>query len=711
MPLNTNGEIGKLYQDPLYGTKVLSPLAVAIIDTPEFQRLSELRQLGFADIVYRGARHSRFAHSVGTYFLTRTLMRRIVQNHERLRLDHPGQFVSESFRHYPENACVDRDQTTYQSRWRGLSEVVSAAALLHDIRHVPFGHTLEDEMAGIYKRHDSLAGPRLHELLFNTESDLTNVFSENIPRWVGNLSNTDLGRLIYVILNWKEKIDIRQGFESILKEELDPSNKGKPNFGRLSLLVQWYSNFKGRNLFHPFMSDIIGNTICADLLDYLPRDRQNLGMEPRLHARLQRYFTIRMGTLYPDEGLRISIMVTRKGRGGQRRDVATAVLDIMRERYEMAERVFYHHKKAAASAALAKLVELAGAGKPRDDEKIYPAPWSENAPQIGRPHMTHLSDGELIDYLGSVKLECEKATAVQKRLHAALRFRRKWLHRTLLVIDSAVPNESKHPISYLATEFRGTKEDPTNQGRLKLESKLVQACGADEGDVLIYCPDPDMQSKEVDARLEIVEDRILPLRCQTESFAYQRDINVLKQYYDELWRAYVFVSPGVFADVDKCKLIVDSISEHFGIPQEVLYRKVRRHELQVQAGRTPSKAIPAVADGERADGRLAQLHGALVVSLSDEPSADDMSKINAWAGPRLHGLSPEVFTKFLKALPGKQLHNRPGAPGAINYNLISVLERALQHAQPPIRAGKRKAAGEPSLPLEEPPPDKGPERG
>src|SRR5579862_8225969 len=93
----------KLYQDQLYGTKVLSPLAIAIIDTPEFQRLAGLRQLGFADVAYRGARHTRLAHSVGTYFMARAMLRRIAQNHERLDLPHPGSYLSHRLILNPEN--------------------------------------------------------------------------------------------------------------------------------------------------------------------------------------------------------------------------------------------------------------------------------------------------------------------------------------------------------------------------------------------------------------------------------------------------------------------------------------------------------------------------------------------------------------------------------------------------------------------------------
>jgi len=432
---------GKLYQDPLYGAKVLSPLAVQVIDTPEFQRLAGLRQLGFSDFVYRGAHHTRFEHSIGTYFVCRTIMRRIVQNHERLDLTHPGEFLSPLFRDVPENAGPQPEAPTFQSLWRGLTEVVSIAALLHDLGHVPFGHTLEDEFAGILPKHDRLAGPRLHLMLFDKSSELANVFEAPKP-WIGDISNNILRRLIYVILNWKEKIEPPEGFAKLLEKEIKRNSESSEALSRLRDLQAWYAEFRRDKLFGPFMSDIIGNTICSDLLDYLPRDRTYLGMEARHHSRLQRYFTIREGSLYSDEGLRMSIMVTRGAHGGQRRDVATAVLAIMRERYEMAERVYYHHKKAAASAMLAKLMEITPEHlRPRDDERIYPAPWDpDGVVPPSPPHMTHLSDSSLIEYLGHVDGgQNEAAKALQRNLHTALAFRRRDMYRTLLVVDYDLP--------------------------------------------------------------------------------------------------------------------------------------------------------------------------------------------------------------------------------------------------------------------------------
>jgi HD superfamily phosphohydrolase len=591
-------ERGKLYQDPIYGAKTLSPLAVAIIDTPEFQRLGGLRQLGFTDVVYRGAHHSRLEHSIGTYLICKQIMRRIVQNHERFDLEHPGTHVSTRFREFPSNSGLSRNTNSVNARWRGLAEVVSAAALLHDLGHVAFGHTLEDEFAGIFLRHDRVAGPRLYELLFNEQSELGKVFSD-FPPWLHDISNEELRELIYVILNWKEDVKELRDFNSILAKQISKTEQAgksaEKQLERLRRLQEWHSKFTKEEdpLFEPFMSDIIGNTICSDLLDYLPRDRTNLGMEARRHERLQRYFTIRRGTLHLSEGYRMSIMVTRKGRGGQRRDVASAVLDIMYERFEMAEGVYYHHKKAAASTMLARLAELAGSPekdvRPRDDEAIYPAPWTSGYKSDGRPpHIMHFSDGELIDYLGSrVKITLTDKSleahyrALQRKLYLALRYRRRDMYRTLLVIDIDLVRTSTHPISHFTSKWRGEHGAPDNAGRKALEKSLAEAAGVKDGDVLVYCPDANMQSKEIDARLEIQEDKILPLREQ-DDFVYRPDIETLQGYYRSLWRAYVFVSPQVFADKKKCQAIVDAFCAEFSVNQEAAYRKVRGHSFELR---------------------------------------------------------------------------------------------------------------------------------
>jgi HD superfamily phosphohydrolase len=85
-------------------------LAVALIDTPEFQRLRRIRQLGLAYFAYQAAEHSRFTHSLGAFHLAGRMI-------AKLRLTYQ----------IPEDA-----QTA-----------VRVAALLHDIGHGPFSHVIE----------------------------------------------------------------------------------------------------------------------------------------------------------------------------------------------------------------------------------------------------------------------------------------------------------------------------------------------------------------------------------------------------------------------------------------------------------------------------------------------------------------------------------------------------------------------------------------
>jgi len=121
---------GKTIRDPLWNTIRLDATAVRIVDTPEFQRLRYIRQLGLAHLVYPGATHTRFDHAVGVYHLTTIALREL--------RDRGG---------------VDPEV------WEG-EELVPYAGLLHDIGHYPFSHALEELEAEHVPAHHEEVGKR-----------------------------------------------------------------------------------------------------------------------------------------------------------------------------------------------------------------------------------------------------------------------------------------------------------------------------------------------------------------------------------------------------------------------------------------------------------------------------------------------------------------------------------------------------------------------
>src|ERR1700712_3578461 len=120
----------EILRDPLWNNIRLDQLALALLETPVFQRLRYVRQLGHAFLVYPGATHSRFEHALGAYHLAGVALR---------LLDESGQLK-----------WVDPDEPA----------VVRAAALLHDVGHYPFSHALEE--IGVL-HHEQVARPLILE--------------------------------------------------------------------------------------------------------------------------------------------------------------------------------------------------------------------------------------------------------------------------------------------------------------------------------------------------------------------------------------------------------------------------------------------------------------------------------------------------------------------------------------------------------------------
>jgi len=96
----------KFIRDSVYGDIRLNKIEVEVMDNPQFQRLRRIKQLGLISLIYPGANHTRFEHSIGTMHIASKLADKLDLNQDD-------------------------------------KELVRISALLHDIGHGPFSHVSE----------------------------------------------------------------------------------------------------------------------------------------------------------------------------------------------------------------------------------------------------------------------------------------------------------------------------------------------------------------------------------------------------------------------------------------------------------------------------------------------------------------------------------------------------------------------------------------
>jgi len=125
-------------RDILHGSVVVDSSELAVIDSPFFQRLREIKQLGFAEFSFPSATHNRYVHSVGALGTVTQAFDTIFGGPSAVAGRGPGRDMLALARKYP-------------SAFARFRAVTRLAALLHDIGHGPLSHTTEFAMPPVKK--------------------------------------------------------------------------------------------------------------------------------------------------------------------------------------------------------------------------------------------------------------------------------------------------------------------------------------------------------------------------------------------------------------------------------------------------------------------------------------------------------------------------------------------------------------------------------
>ena len=251
----------KVVRDPIHGDITLTGCLIELLETPEVQRLHNIKQLGFAHLVFPGAHHTRFEHSLGSCMIASQIA-------DMLHLSNTEK------------------------------QLVSCAALLHDIGHGPFSHTLESLLV---ERFDV------------DHVDLT--------------EQLILGQ--YKILDEKEQQYIHAPSVHDILSRHSVDERDIVNI------------IRGKQTKKCYLSQLLNSTIDVDQLDYLMRDAYYTGVS---------YGTIDLQRL-------LQTIMVYKGNLTMMRKGVSVVENILMARALMYSSVYFHKTVRIAELMLLKALE------------------------------------------------------------------------------------------------------------------------------------------------------------------------------------------------------------------------------------------------------------------------------------------------------------------------------------------------------------------
>lgn len=520
------------------GDVLLAETERRIIDTPHFQRLRRIKQLGTSYLIYPSATYTRFEHSLGTLKMADLMVQKIrdgVKIQKRKGAPHPPD-------------VDDRDR-----------QIIRLAALLHDVTQIPFGHTLEDESHVIEPDHD-------------TDEDRFNHF-------LGK--DTDIGRILVSQIG-KPGLDLLVNVLKAKKDDVESLGE------------------------KAYMCDIVKNTLCADLLDYLRRDNYYCNLNLDYGERFLNFLflgSIESQKPKGKDSVRLIIRVWKEKENKHRRDIIDELIHLLNFRFFLSSAVYFHHAKLITSAMISRAVKQA-----------------LNSGVFAKEELWDMGDDELL-YRLMTNSKDKLAANLAKYL---------W-DRTFYenFFEFSRPEaEAVEEVRLLNILEQNLHADSTK--RLNEEDRLSEVyANGNPGDVLIYCPDKEMALKEAEMLIMWKQENI-PLFRIEDKLARDKISSVLDSH-KKLWTLRIFVAPAVKKNM------------YNGLLNEALLREWC-HDL-VKAGEDKDRHLRSVLDMTILD--VLQKKGIVLPKISQTVSKEVHGKV---AELRERGSEEPITRKHIESV-------------------------------------------------------------
>lgn len=478
---------------PISGFVWLYPEEIEVVNHPMFQRLGNIYQLGQTYLVYRGATHKRIEHAIGTLHIAHRIIASIKYTHKKA---------------LGRGARTAHPITEYEERF------IRLGALLHDIGHVAVGHTLEDELCVICK-HDS--DQRL-DMIFNNKD------RRSIDQYERSLSE-----LIDVEFDSYIPSDLKDvGFKASTITRL--LIRKPPAVGKIDDLQYWQDCLNNCNEIRlGICRDIIGNTICADLLDYLYRDWYHIGKPKTFDERILQYMEIKpepgtYSVTEPPPKHTDKFVISLREAPKIRTDAISAILDLLESRYHLAESVLFHRTKIAATAMLDRaLFEL----------------WQNNSEEI-ETFIHRLSDEQLITEC--LNIAQRKRNEVSAYILDCI-VKRQLFKAISIISFGEFQDRDRNNVQRLYGGDNYDDRRELRKNRIKTLRLLEDDFQLKSGSLAMYCPIEGMNVKIANVRIAVDNE--------IESFnTYERKnenklsgghLDAQVDRFKRLWKIYFFI--------------------------------------------------------------------------------------------------------------------------------------------------------------------------